>query len=168
MLVIGAGKMARETFEYLTDAGTRKITVLNRDFARAKRLPPNGMVDPPPGKNSTNGSSKPIWLSAPPAPIGTSSPLPTSSSNLAQAQQRPLFVLDLAMPRDFDPAIGHELGVYLYGIDDLTEACEQNRRAHFRLAPRRRTDHRSGKFSRSLPIRTTGRRAPSSPASARG
>ena len=41
--------------------------------------------------------------------------------------QRPLFILDLAMPRDFDPAIREELGVYLYGIDDLTEACERNR-----------------------------------------
>ncbi len=31
------------------------------------------------------------------------------------------------MPRDFDPAIREELGVYLYGIEDLTEACERNR-----------------------------------------
>ena len=43
--------------------------------------------------------------------------------------QRPLFILDLAMPRDFDPAISDELGVFLYGIDDLREACERNRRA---------------------------------------
>jgi glutamyl-tRNA reductase len=41
--------------------------------------------------------------------------------------QRPLFILDLAMPRDFDPAIREELGVYLYGIDDLKEACDRNR-----------------------------------------
>ena len=41
--------------------------------------------------------------------------------------QRPLFILDLAMPRDFDPAIREEVGVYLYGIDDLREACERNR-----------------------------------------
>jgi glutamyl-tRNA reductase len=41
--------------------------------------------------------------------------------------QRPLFILDLAVPRDFDAAIREELGVYLYGIDDLKEACERNR-----------------------------------------
>jgi glutamyl-tRNA reductase len=41
--------------------------------------------------------------------------------------QKPLFVLDLAMPRDFEPEIADELGVYLYGIDDLAEACERNR-----------------------------------------
>jgi glutamyl-tRNA reductase len=33
------------------------------------------------------------------------------------------------MPRDFEPQIGEELGVYLYSIDDLSEACERNRKA---------------------------------------
>ena len=39
------------------------------------------------------------------------------------------------MPRDFDPAIGEELGVYLYGIDDLAEACERNRRERAAALP---------------------------------
>ena len=47
----------------------------------------------------------------------------------AARYQRPLFVLDLAMPRDFEPAIGDRLGVYLYSIDDLQSACQQNRQA---------------------------------------
>jgi glutamyl-tRNA reductase len=42
--------------------------------------------------------------------------------------QRTLFVLDLAVPRDFDPRIGDCLGVYLYSVDDLQKACEVNRR----------------------------------------
>ena len=42
--------------------------------------------------------------------------------------QRDLFILDLAVPRDFEPAIGDCLNVYLYSIDDLREACERNRR----------------------------------------
>jgi glutamyl-tRNA reductase len=46
-----------------------------------------------------------------------------------ERQQRPLFILDLAVPRDFDPAISDELGTYLYSIEDLAEACERNRRA---------------------------------------
>jgi len=40
---------------------------------------------------------------------------------------RPLFVLDLAVPRDFAPTIGDLPGVYLYSIDDLRAACERNR-----------------------------------------
>jgi glutamyl-tRNA reductase len=39
------------------------------------------------------------------------------------------------MPRDFDPAIGDELGVYLYAIDDLSEACERNRLARAKELP---------------------------------
>ena len=45
----------------------------------------------------------------------------------AARRQRPLFVLDLAVPRDFDPAIGDRPDVYLYSIDDLQAACERNR-----------------------------------------
>ena len=44
-----------------------------------------------------------------------------------QRYQRPLFVLDLAVPRDFDSAIGDCLGVYLYSLDDLQAACQRNR-----------------------------------------
>ena len=36
VLVIGAGEMAQETLNYLTDSGARKIIVLNRDFGRAQ------------------------------------------------------------------------------------------------------------------------------------
>ena len=43
--------------------------------------------------------------------------------------QRPLFVLDLAVPRDFDPAVAKCLGVYLYSVDDLRETCEANQKA---------------------------------------
>jgi glutamyl-tRNA reductase len=40
---------------------------------------------------------------------------------------RPLVVLDLAVPRDFDPRIGGRPGVWLYSIDDLASACDANR-----------------------------------------
>jgi glutamyl-tRNA reductase len=130
VLVIGAGKMARETLRYLRDAGARNLTVLNRDFSRAELLAAewNGNAVPWSGLNSclvkadlvvsTTGSDRHIVS------------LGEFQQFVSRARyQRPLFILDLAMPRDFDPAIGDELGVYLYGIDDLTDACEQNRQA---------------------------------------
>ena len=46
----------------------------------------------------------------------------------AARQGRPLVVLDLAVPRDFDPRIGARPGVWLYSVDDLAAACETNRR----------------------------------------
>ena len=44
-------------------------------------------------------------------------------------------MLDLAVPRDFEPAIGDCLGVYLYSIDDLQAACERNRRERDKELP---------------------------------
>ena len=49
--------------------------------------------------------------------------------------QRPLFVLDLAVPRDFSPEVGESLGVYLYSLDDLTEACQRNQAARAEEMP---------------------------------
>ncbi len=47
----------------------------------------------------------------------------------AARQGRPLLILDLAVPRDFDSTIGSRPGVCLVSIDDLKAVCEQNRRA---------------------------------------
>jgi len=44
-------------------------------------------------------------------------------------------ILDLAVPRDFEPAIGDFSDVYLYAIDDLQEACLENRRRRDRELP---------------------------------
>ena len=73
-------------------------------------------------------------------------------------QQRPLFILDLAVPRDFDPAIGDELGVYLYGIDDLTEACERNRAERSKELPAAEAivDEETRRFVAEVRHRATG------------
>ena len=128
VLVIGAGKMAQETLQYLADAGARQLVVLNRDFERARTLAGQWHGRRPPWSEladqlvaadlvvSTTGADRPVVT------------LEDYRQHVARRRhQRPLFILDLAMPRDFDPAIREELGVYLYGIDDLTEACERNR-----------------------------------------
>jgi glutamyl-tRNA reductase len=128
VLVIGAGKMAQETLQYLTDAGARRLVILNRDYDRALELADEwrgtpadwtSLADELAGADlvvSTTGADRPIVS------------LEDYRQHVARRRhQRPLFILDLAVPRDFDPAIREELGVYLYGIDDLSEACERNR-----------------------------------------
>ncbi len=72
--------------------------------------------------------------------------------------QRPLFILDLAMPRDFDVKIGQCLGVYLYSIDDLREACDRNRREREKEWPAaiRIVEQETARFMADLNHRATG------------
>lgn len=135
ILVLGAGEMAEETLRYLQDEGAHHVTVINRTLARAQELAQRWQGRAAPWEQlgshlvqadlvvSTTGAAEPIvslaeFLRIEPARF-----------------QRPLFVLDLALPRDFDPAIGQRLGVYLYSIDDLRQACERNRTERDRELP---------------------------------
>jgi glutamyl-tRNA reductase len=136
VLVIGAGEMAQETLHYLRDAGAQHLTVLNRDFDRAETLADQWQGRAAPWSElaaqlvaadlvvSTTGADRPIVS------------LDLFCERVAPGRhQRPLFILDLAVPRDFDASIRDELGVYLYGIDDLAEACERNREARSAALP---------------------------------
>jgi glutamyl-tRNA reductase len=128
VLVIGAGEMGEEALRYLIDEGAQHISLVSRSQARAADLAQRLAGQPRPWDDlhsllveadlviSATGASEPIMTAADFSPI------------LAQRYQRTLLILDLAIPRDFEPAIGDSLGVYLYSIDDLSAACERNRR----------------------------------------
>ena len=72
---------------------------------------------------STTGASQPIVTLESYRPIE------------AARRERPLLVLDLAVPRDFEPAIGQRPDVYLYSIDDLQAACQRNQQLRDKELP---------------------------------
>jgi glutamyl-tRNA reductase len=159
VLVIGAGKMAQETLRYLADVGAEHLTILNRDSERAESIATQWRGTPAPWNTlidqlveadlviSTTGSDRPIVS------------LESFQQKVARRrQQRPLFILDLAVPRDFDPAIKEELGVYLFGLDDLAEACERNRseRAKELPAAEQIVDEETVRFVGEVRHRATG------------
>ncbi len=136
VLVIGAGEMADETLRYLHDEGARQFTIINRSPERSKALAQQWDADIAAWGDlhqelvradlviSTTAASQPLVT------------LDNFREKIAgQRQQRPLFLLDLAMPRDFDPAIGDEIGTYLYSIDDLAAACDRNRKRREKELP---------------------------------
>lgn len=158
VLVIGAGEMGEETLRYLCDEGARDITVLNRNVERARELAirwsgraaawhelPEQLVEAD-LVISTTGAERPIVELADFVRIES------------RRFQRPLFVLDLAMPRDFDPAIGDRLQVFLYSIDDLKQACERNRAERDAELPAALTivESESARFMADLHHRATG------------
>jgi glutamyl-tRNA reductase len=135
VLLIGAGKMAAETLRYLRQAGARDVVVVNRTAGRAGELADRlggraGRMEDLTAELaaadlvvSTTGATEPVVSAAAYARV---EPLRAG---------RPLVVLDLAVPRDFDPAIGQRPGVWLYSVDDLGAACEANRRSRHRELP---------------------------------
>jgi len=158
VLVIGAGEMAEETLRYLRDQGVREVTVINRDLRRAERLAVRcgGQA-----RSWDTLDSLLVDADLVVSTTGAERPVVTLDRfrRLEHARyQRSLFVLDLAVPRDFEAAIGDCLGVYLYTLDDLRETCEQNRRARQREWPQaeRIIEEETARFMAELQHRATG------------
>jgi glutamyl-tRNA reductase len=158
VLVIGAGEMGEETLRYLIDEGARDIRVVNRSPERAEQLA--GRLG---GRPCPWGQLLELLVEADLVIGTTGSPEPVVTLQAfqpvhARRRQRPLFLLDLAVPRDFDPAIGDLLGVYLYSIDDLRQACEANRRAREKEWPKaeRIIETETARFMAELNHRATG------------
>ena len=129
VLVVGAGEMADETLRFLVDQGVRNPVIVNRNFERAEMLAEQWNGHP---AHCDQLHQELIAADLVIGAVGGGQLI--SAQEFRQAivpgrKQRPLFMLDLAIPRCFDPDIGNELAVYLYSIDDLTEACERNRNA---------------------------------------
>ena len=176
-LVLGAGEMAEETLRYLADHGARSITIINRNPERAEALArqwqgreqrccdPQRREQCDPQQVRADTWDNRVRLLADVdlvvSTTGASEPVVRLDDYLAiepQRKGRPLFVLDLAVPRDFDPAIGERDGVFLYTIDDLQEACERNRASRDRELPKAKKIIRqeSDRFLREMRHRATG------------
>jgi glutamyl-tRNA reductase len=155
-LVIGAGEMAEETLKYLRQQGTVRITVVNRHADRAEALATRWQGQVAPWEQLPQAlAAADLVISA----TGAQTVLITLSQFLGiepARRGRPLLILDLAVPRDIDPAIGERSGVYLYSIDDLKAACDRNKRARDNELPAalRIVEEESERFSASMCQRT--------------
>jgi len=158
VVLMGAGDMGRETLRYLIDQGATDIRIANRSRERAD------------GIASEIGGRAIDWSELDRALIDADVLVGTTSSSEpiitkerfatihAARFQRVLLVLDLAVPRDVDPAIGEHSDVYLYSVDDLQAACERNRQERRREWPKakRIIDEETTRFVGDLQYRATG------------
>jgi glutamyl-tRNA reductase len=157
VVVAGAGEMAEETLTYLRQEGAQQIAVVNRTQLRAQELArhwqaaaydwhhwPALLVD----------ADLVITAVAAEQPILSVEEL---SDVLRKRQQRPLFLLDLGVPRNIAPQVARLPGVYLYAIDDLQAACEKNRLARQQELPRamRIVEEETRRFMADMQHRTT-------------
>jgi glutamyl-tRNA reductase len=125
-MVLGAGEMAELALECLTDSGVRAAIVANRTFERARELAArHGAVAMHYEECWAALADVDVLLcstAAPHAMVGVDQVRPA----LASRGDRPLCVLDIALPRDVEPAVGHLANVYLYNLDDLQAVVAAN------------------------------------------
>jgi glutamyl-tRNA reductase len=128
ILVIGAGEMAHETLRYLQGEGVGRLIVCNRSFDRACQIAAEFHGQPRDWDElDACLAAADVVVSA----TGASVPVVTRERLAAVRRntgEKPLFILDLGAPRDFEPAAATvDDGVFLYNVDDLEATCERNR-----------------------------------------
>src|SRR2546422_2937343 len=147
-LVLGAGLISEQVVSQLRDRNIARLFVTNRSLDRADHL-------------AREFSGKVIawdeWESALTLPdvivssVSAEEPVlrrAVLEKAMAARGNRPLFVMDLGMPRNVDPAAADLYNFYLYNIDDLTQIVQQNRSARESEIPRAEVivDEHVGKF----------------------
>jgi glutamyl-tRNA reductase len=158
VLVIGAGEMAEDALRYLVEHGARQLHLVNRTEAHGVRLGREYSATTHPWESlSAQIIDADLVVSATSAeePIVT---MEAFRKIHATRGSRLLLILDLAVPRDFEPSIGECHDVYLYGVDDLKAACDRNRKLREREWPkaRRIIEEESKKLSAGLQFRASG------------
>ena len=128
-LLVGAGETIELVARHLAEKGVREIVVANRTLGRAREL-------------AEQFQAEAILLAEIPEQLArvdivissTASQLPilgkgAVESALKQRKHKPIFMLDLAVPRDIEPEVGDLDDIYLYTVDDLKEIVDEGRRS---------------------------------------
>ncbi len=134
VLLIGAGKMGELAAKHLVDQGVFPIFVTNRTAARAQEM-----------ARALSGTAVPFdeW----PVTLATADIVITSTGapepivrraeverRLQSRRSRPLFFIDIGVPRDVEPGVNELDAVFCYDIDDLKQVVEANVRERLRDA----------------------------------
>ncbi len=124
VLFIGAGEMIELCANHFAAHHPKHITVANRTVERAQALAHRL------GGSAITLNELPDYLAAQDIIItSTASPLPILGKGLVervikQRKHRPMFMVDLAVPRDIEAEVGELDDVFLYSVDDLAQVIE--------------------------------------------
>jgi len=126
-LMVGAGDMNALTARHFMSAGVRRMVIANRTLARAQTLAAElkaqavGLEDL---DKELAQADIVITCTASPIALITKS---AAEAAIRSRRRRPIFMVDLAVPRDIDPAVADLEDVYLFSIDDLQQLVDENR-----------------------------------------
>ncbi len=129
ILLIGAGGIGEQSAKAFRSRGAHAITVSSRTAARAMALASTLDASAIPfEKVQSHLSDFDIVACATAAP-GAILTAETIAKAMKSRPTAPLFLIDLALPRDIDPAAAKLENVYLYNLDDLAKISDENRSA---------------------------------------
>jgi glutamyl-tRNA reductase len=126
VVLVGAGEMVQLCGRYLRDHGIAKLLIVNRSREKAEQL----AVE----MGASAMTLDRLGEALPKADIlisSTASPEPVImkadiKAALRKRRHRPMFLVDIAVPRDIDPEVSKLRDVYLYTIDDLQQVVDEN------------------------------------------
>ncbi|MBG7602739.1 MAG: glutamyl-tRNA reductase [Gammaproteobacteria bacterium] len=133
-LLIGAGETIELAARHLHQQGVRHMIIANRTLQNARKLAQQfdayaiGLTE-----ISVHLAEADIVISS------TASPLPilgkgTVESALKKRKHRPVFMVDIAVPRDIEAEVGSLRDIYLYSVDDLHEVIQENMKSREQAA----------------------------------
>ncbi|HEU0053512.1 MAG TPA: glutamyl-tRNA reductase, partial [Longimicrobium sp.] len=123
-LVLGAGEMSEVTLQCLRAEGVHSVVVANRTWDRARELAERlecAAVRWDEFPSALAWADIAICSTAAPVPVLTAERVRQA---LPHGPAGPLCVIDIAVPRDVEPAVGDLPNVFLYDIDDLQQVVE--------------------------------------------
>jgi glutamyl-tRNA reductase len=133
--LVGAGKMGQLAARHLMKQGASRLVLVNRTHATAEELAEGLHADTLPFDRlkdeldadiviTTTGAGQPIFLRE------------HGQAFLQRRRNRPMFFIDIAVPRDVDPAMEKLEGIFVYNIDDLQKVANENRSGRSQEAQR--------------------------------
>ena len=127
VVVIGAGEMGKLTARHMKAQGVHHVTIVSRTMAHAARTAEaiGGATATPWDDMDAALSAGDILITA----TGAAAPILTKArieAVMRTRRNRPLFIIDIALPRDVEAAAGEIEQVFLYNIDDLQAAVREN------------------------------------------
>ncbi len=126
-LMIGAGEMIALTARHFTSAGVKRMVIANRTLSRAQALAAElkgYAVDLSDLDKELTQADIVVSCTASAAPLITKH---GAGAAVRARRRRPIFMVDLAVPRDIDPSVAELEDIYLFSIDDLQQLIDENR-----------------------------------------
>lgn len=128
-LLVGAGETIALVARHLHEQGVSKLIVANRTLERAEAV-----SGPLGGRGITLSQIPEVLHECEIVITSTASPLPILGKGaveqaLKKRRHNPMFMVDIAVPRDIEPEVGNLADVYLYSVDDLQEVIDENLRS---------------------------------------